>query len=211
MATSDVYERRFGEDVPGDTTSSCQECGGRVRTNAVETTCEDCVFVLDETPIDHGPEWRSSGDDEKVAYKAAITPSRAGEYFAASREEFLDGTVEPLERELAEAYDTSAGAHPGISTSYEVQGGDDPSPAATDRSRALAGGVITAMDREIHERIERVEEITHQPELGRWTPRVQTAFSRRGSESSPRCAKSSIVETARSWSCRIKRRALRLC
>jgi len=43
---------------------------------------------------------------DRVADMAAITPSRAGEYFAASREEFLDGTVEPLERELADAYDT---------------------------------------------------------------------------------------------------------
>jgi len=43
---------------------------------------------------------------DRVADMAAITPSRAGEYFAASREDFLDGTVEPLERELEDAYDT---------------------------------------------------------------------------------------------------------
>jgi exodeoxyribonuclease VII large subunit len=43
---------------------------------------------------------------DRVADMAAITPSRAGEYFAASQEEFIDGMIEPLERELADAYDT---------------------------------------------------------------------------------------------------------
>jgi len=78
MATSDIYEQRFDEDVPGETTSSCPECGGRVRTNAVETTCEDCGLVLDETPIDHGPEWRSFEDDgtDPERTGAPITPTR---------------------------------------------------------------------------------------------------------------------------------------
>ena len=43
---------------------------------------------------------------DRVADMAAITPSRAGEYFAASQEEFIDGRIEPLERELADAYET---------------------------------------------------------------------------------------------------------
>ncbi|PSP85947.1 transcription initiation factor IIB [Halobacteriales archaeon QS_1_68_17] len=78
MATSDISERRFDEDVPGATTSSCPECSGRVRTNAVETSCEDCGLVLDETPIDHGPEWRSFEDDgtEPERTGAPITPTR---------------------------------------------------------------------------------------------------------------------------------------
>jgi len=42
---------------------------------------------------------------DKVADMATITPTRAGEYFAASREEYIEGTIEPLERELADAYD----------------------------------------------------------------------------------------------------------
>ena len=33
-----------------------------------------------------------------------------------------------------------------------------------------------AMDREIHERIELVEKIIYQPELGKWTPMVEIAF-----------------------------------
>ena len=78
MASSDIYERRFDEDVPSDTTSGCPECGGRVRTNSVETTCEDCGLVLDESPIDHGPEWRSFDDDEHDPERtgAPITPTR---------------------------------------------------------------------------------------------------------------------------------------
>jgi len=78
MATSDIYERRFDEDVPSDTTSNCPECGGQVRTNAVETTCEDCGLVLDDSPIDHGPEWRVFGDDENDPERtgAPITPTR---------------------------------------------------------------------------------------------------------------------------------------
>ena len=78
MAPSDISERWFNEDVPGETTSSCPECGGRVRTNAVETTCENCGLVLDESPIDHGPEWRSFDDDENDPERtgAPITPTR---------------------------------------------------------------------------------------------------------------------------------------
>lgn len=42
---------------------------------------------------------------DRVADMAAITPTQAGEYFTGSREEFLEGTVEPLERELEDAYE----------------------------------------------------------------------------------------------------------
>jgi len=78
MATRDIYERRFDEEVPSDTTSGCPECGGQVRTNSVETTCEDCGLVLEESPIDHGPEWRAFDDDENDPARtgAPITPTR---------------------------------------------------------------------------------------------------------------------------------------
>jgi transcription initiation factor TFIIB len=77
MATSDIYERRFEEDVLSETTSGCPECGGRVRTNSVERTCEDCGLVLDESPIDHGPEWGAFDDDENYPERtgAPITPT----------------------------------------------------------------------------------------------------------------------------------------
>jgi len=37
---------------------------------------------------------------------AAITPTRAGEYVAGSRAEFVDANVDPLERELEDAFET---------------------------------------------------------------------------------------------------------
>ena len=43
---------------------------------------------------------------DKVADMAAITPTRADEYFAGSRAEFVDAKVDPLERELEDAFET---------------------------------------------------------------------------------------------------------
>jgi len=78
MATSDSFDHRFDEDVPSDSTNGCPECGGRVRTNSIETICEECGFVLDEQPIDHGPEWRSFEDDQTNPERtgAPLTPTR---------------------------------------------------------------------------------------------------------------------------------------
>lgn len=64
MATRDIYDNGFDEDVPTDNTTVCAECNGRVRTNSVETACEDCGLVIEEQQIDHGPEWRTFDDDE---------------------------------------------------------------------------------------------------------------------------------------------------
>jgi hypothetical protein len=64
MAIGDISERRFAEDRPSDSTSGCPECGGQVRTNSVETTCEECGPVLDESPIDHALGRRAFDDDE---------------------------------------------------------------------------------------------------------------------------------------------------
>jgi len=42
MATRDIYETTFDEDVQTDTRSNqCPECDGRVTTNTVETVCEE--------------------------------------------------------------------------------------------------------------------------------------------------------------------------
>ena len=58
MATGNIYETTLDEDVQTDSSANqCPECGGQVTTNAVETVCEDCVLVVDEHQIDHGPEW----------------------------------------------------------------------------------------------------------------------------------------------------------
>jgi len=54
----DVEER--GEDV-------CEECGGRLVSDAEhgETVCEECGLVVEEDEIDPGPEWRAFDAREK--------------------------------------------------------------------------------------------------------------------------------------------------
>ena len=50
MATRNIYETTFDEDVQTDSSANqCPECGGQVTTNAVETVCEDCGLVVDES------------------------------------------------------------------------------------------------------------------------------------------------------------------
>ena len=48
---------------------------------------------------------------DRVADRAAITPTAAGEYIATSRDDFLAGEVEPLEQQLEAAYETFEQAH----------------------------------------------------------------------------------------------------
>ena len=77
MATRDIYETAFDEDVQTDAESNqCPECDGRVTTNAVETVCEDCGLVIDEQRIDHGPEWRAYDDEERERTGAPLTAAR---------------------------------------------------------------------------------------------------------------------------------------
>lgn len=77
MATRDIYETAFDEDVQTETESNqCPECSGRVTTNAIETVCEDCGLVVDEHQIDHGPEWRAYDDDERERTGAPLTAAR---------------------------------------------------------------------------------------------------------------------------------------
>jgi len=77
MATRDIYESGFDEDVQTDSnTNQCPECDGRVTTNAVETVCEDCGLVIDEQRIDHGPEWRAYDNEECERTGAPLTAAR---------------------------------------------------------------------------------------------------------------------------------------
>jgi len=77
MATRDIYETTFDEDVQTDAESNqCPECDGRVTTNAVETVCEECGLVVDEQRIDHGPEWRGFDEDERERTGAPLTAAR---------------------------------------------------------------------------------------------------------------------------------------
>ena len=66
MATNDIYATTVDEDVPTDT-ADCPDCGGQVRTNSVETVCEDCGLVIAADQIDRGPEWRSVDGDPASA------------------------------------------------------------------------------------------------------------------------------------------------
>ena len=77
MATRDIYETGFDEDVRTESSANqCPECDGRVTTNAVETVCEDCGLVIDEQRIDHGPEWRAYDDQERERTGAPLTAAR---------------------------------------------------------------------------------------------------------------------------------------
>jgi len=77
MATRDIYESGFDEDVRTESSANqCPECDGRVTTNAVETVCEDCGLVIDEQRIDHGPEWRAYDDEECERTGAPLTAAR---------------------------------------------------------------------------------------------------------------------------------------
>ncbi|MCD2203801.1 transcription initiation factor IIB [Halobacterium sp. KA-6] len=77
MATRDIYETGFDEDVRTESSANqCPECDGRVTTNAVKTVCEDCGLVIDEQRIDHGPEWRAYDDEECERTGAPLTAAR---------------------------------------------------------------------------------------------------------------------------------------
>ena len=75
MATRDIYESGFDEDVSNDKTP-CPECNGQVRTNSIETICEDCGLVIGEQRIDRGPEWRVHDEDERKRTGAPLTATR---------------------------------------------------------------------------------------------------------------------------------------
>ena len=79
MATRDIYETAFDEDVQCESSSNtCPECNGHVATNAVETVCEDCGLVIADQQVDHGPEWRSFEDDDSNCERtgAPLTAAR---------------------------------------------------------------------------------------------------------------------------------------
>jgi len=74
MATRDIYETSFDEDVRAESNANqCPECNGRVTTNAVETVCEDCGLIIDEQRIDYGPEWRAYDDEEGERTGVSLT------------------------------------------------------------------------------------------------------------------------------------------
>ncbi|ODR83380.1 hypothetical protein BG842_09685 [Haladaptatus sp. W1] len=70
MATRDIYEDGFDEDILNETTTPCPECSGHVSTNSQETICEDCGLVLDEHRTDYGPEWYGDEDETCIRGRA---------------------------------------------------------------------------------------------------------------------------------------------
>ncbi len=77
MATRDIYETGFDEDVQTDSsTNQCPECDGHVTTNVKETVCEDCGLVIEEQRLDHGPEWRAYDEDKRERTGAPLTAAR---------------------------------------------------------------------------------------------------------------------------------------
>ncbi len=77
MATRDIYETGFDEDVQTEASANqCPECDGHVTTNVKETVCEDCGLVIEEQRIDHGPEWRAYDVEERERTGAPLTAAR---------------------------------------------------------------------------------------------------------------------------------------
>lgn len=65
------------EEDPPDEREKCPDCGGVVITTDGEQVCEDCGLVVDDTHIDHGPDWRGGPDSEDNPSRAmAINRSR---------------------------------------------------------------------------------------------------------------------------------------
>ncbi|MFD1648000.1 transcription initiation factor IIB family protein [Haloarchaeobius litoreus] len=77
MATRDIYETGFDEDVRTESSANqCPECDGHVTTNAVETVCEHCDPVIDAQRIDHGSEWRAYDDEKCERTGGPLTAAR---------------------------------------------------------------------------------------------------------------------------------------
>jgi transcription initiation factor TFIIB len=76
MATSDHTERRTEKEDKIEPDGGCPECGGEVRNGQAESVCVSCGLVLDDQPIDTGPEWRAFDTDERERTGAPLTPAR---------------------------------------------------------------------------------------------------------------------------------------
>jgi transcription initiation factor TFIIB len=97
VTTSDCYDRCFDEDVQLQD-NRCPECEGLVTTNTRETVCEDCGLVLEEDPIDHGPEWRTFDDDDANPARtgAPLTPTRHDDGLSTQIGYWTDGNGNQL-------------------------------------------------------------------------------------------------------------------
>lgn len=80
LATSVDQDEHTDTDETGvqHKTDSCPECNGQIHPREAqgERLCADCGLVLDDTQIDHGPEWRSYTDgdgDDRSRVGAPVT------------------------------------------------------------------------------------------------------------------------------------------
>jgi transcription initiation factor TFIIB len=101
MTASDSYPNGFDEDVLQNEHNTCPECEGRVTTNVRETVCDDCGLVLEDAPIDPGPEWRSFEEaaDSPVRTGAPLSPVMHDRGLSTEIGRGVDGTGAPLSRE----------------------------------------------------------------------------------------------------------------
>lgn len=65
-ATTETQQEQLG----------CDECGGDIvnDNSTSERVCQDCGLVVDEVPIDHGPDWRSFSDSVRESNSRAGAP-----------------------------------------------------------------------------------------------------------------------------------------
>jgi transcription initiation factor TFIIB len=98
---SDSYPNGFDEDVLQNEHNTCPECRGRVTTNVRETVCDDCGLVLEDAPIDPGPEWRSFEEEEDNPERtgAPLTPIMHDRGLSTEIGWGVDGTGARLSRE----------------------------------------------------------------------------------------------------------------
>ena len=78
MATTEPYEIEFDEDS-GRTIAAdaCPECGGRLATDAGETTCTDCGLVVEACRVDRrGPRTFDEDDTDRRRTGAPLTEAR---------------------------------------------------------------------------------------------------------------------------------------
>jgi len=65
------------EKQPRGDEITCPECDSPITTNHTrgDRTCEECGLVIEEEPIDHGPEWRAYNSTERQN-KSRVGPAR---------------------------------------------------------------------------------------------------------------------------------------
>ncbi|UWG49275.1 Transcription initiation factor TFIIB, Brf1 subunit/Transcription initiation factor TFIIB (plasmid) [Halalkaliarchaeum sp. AArc-CO] len=80
MSQRDVYQTGFDEQVGRtiDDNASCPECDGSIVVESGERRCSDCSLVIEDSRIDHGPEWRTFQNEETTRSRtgAPLTQAR---------------------------------------------------------------------------------------------------------------------------------------